>query len=215
MSPPTLRLTVADRRHLATGAALLGVELTESMLTNLSGFADVLDVWSRKTNLLSCGSSRELVDRHFLDSLAIAPLLPKAGLLVDLGSGAGLPGLPLAIQRPDQPVLLVEARRKRASFLREARRTLRLQNVEIHEGRAEDPPEQWRSRASGIMTRAVWPGGELPQLAPGWLASDGRVFCMRTDPFRLDEVTPLRRVETVHYRIGSDRTKTVEILGLN
>lgn len=209
-----MRLTEADRQHLATGAALLGIELSETMLTNLSGFADVLDVWSRKTNLLSCASSRELVDRHFLDSLAIAPLLPKAGLLVDLGSGAGFPGLPLAIQRPDQPVLLVEARRKRASFLREARRTLRLRNVEIHEGRAEDPPERWRSQASGVMTRAVWSGGELIPIAPSWLAPEGRVFWMRTEPLSLEAVTPLRRIETVQYSIASARTKTVEVLGL-
>lgn len=214
MSTPTLRLTVADRRHLATGAALLGIDLTESMLTNLAGFADVLDVWSRKTNLLSCSSSRELVERHFLDSLAIAPLVPKAGLLVDLGSGAGFPGLPLAIQRPEQPFLLVEARRKRASFLREARRTLRLQNVEVYEGRAEDPPSQWRSQASGVMTRAVWSGGELMQIAPGWLAPDGRVFWMRTDALTHADVAPLRKVETVHYRIATDRTKTVEVLRL-
>lgn len=212
MSAPTLRLTEADRRHLANGAALLGIELSESMLTMLSGFAEVLDVWSRKTNLLSCASSRELVERHFLDSLAIAPLLPKAGLLVDLGSGAGFPGLPLAIQRPDQPMLLVEARRKRVSFLREARRTLQLGNVEVHEGRAEDPRPEHRSRAMGVMTRAVWSGGELGTIAPLWLAQGGRVYWMRAEPLTDGQLPSLRRLETAHYRIAEDRMKTVEVL---
>jgi 16S rRNA (guanine527-N7)-methyltransferase len=212
----TLRLTEADRRHLATGAACLGIELTEPMLTTLSGFADVLDVWSRKTNLLSCGSARELVERHLLDSLAISPLLPSQGLLVDLGSGAGFPGLPLAIQRPDQTFLLVEARRKRASFLREVRRTLQLTNVQIHEGRAECPPSEHASAAAGVMTRAVWSGGELTAIAPTWLAPKGRVYWMRTDPLsNADDPAPLRKVQTVQYRIAADRRKTVEVLGID
>jgi 16S rRNA (guanine527-N7)-methyltransferase len=208
-----LRLTEADRRHLAAGAACLGIELTERMLTALSGFADVLDVWSRKTNLLSCRSARELVERHILDSLAISPLLPPEGLLVDLGSGAGFPGLPLAIQRPDQPFLLVEARRKRVSFLREVRRTLRLSNVEVHEGRAEHPPIEHMSAAAGVMSRAVWPDGELTRIAARWLEPGGRLSWMRGDPLPdTDDLAPLRRVQTVQYRIAADRPRTVEIL---
>lgn len=211
-----MRLTESDRRHLATGAACLGIELTEAMLAAFSGFADVLDLWSRKTNLLSCGSGRELVERHLLDSLALAPLLPKEGLLVDLGSGAGFPGLPLAIQRPDQPFLLVEARRKRVSFLREVRRTLQLLNVEVHEGRAESPPSEHASEAAGVLTRAVWSGGELIGIAPIWLAPMGRVYWMRAEPIAdSDDTAPLRRVQTVHYRIAADRRKTVEVLGID
>lgn len=210
-----MRLTEADRRHLATGAALLGTELTESMLTALSGFADVLDVWSRKTNLLSCGSPRELIERHLLDSLAIAPLLPREGLLVDLGSGAGFPGLPLAIQRPDQRFLLVDTRRKRVNFLREVRRTLKLSNVEVHEGRAEEPPKEYGAMAAGVMTRAVWSGRELTEIAPVWLEPAGRVYWMRTEPLpERDDLGPLRRIETIHYRIAEDRRKTVEVLGI-
>src|SRR5687767_7832177 len=183
------------------------------MLTAMTGFADILDVWSRKTNLLSCSSARELVERHFLDSLAIAPLLPTTGLLVDLGSGAGFPGIPLAIQRPDQPVLLVEARRKRVSFLLEVRRTLKLANVEVHEGRAERPPDAYRERAAGVTSRAVWSGGEFARVAPAWLGSDGRAYWMRSDPLSdTEDIGTLRRMETVHYRIAADRRKTVEVL---
>lgn len=211
-----MRLTEADRRHLATGAACLGIELTEPMLRAFSGFADVLDVWSRRTNLLSCGSALELVERHLLDSLAISPLLPREGLLVDLGSGAGFPGLPLAIQRPDQRFLLVEARRKRVSFLREVRRTLQLPNVEVHEGRAEDPPGQLVSIAAGVMTRAVWSGGELTGIAPMWLTPRGRIYWMRGEPIPdSEDLGRLRKVQTAHYRIASDRRKTVEVLELD
>lgn len=215
MNGPTLRLTEADRRHLATGAALLGIALTDSMLAVLSGFADVLDVWGRKTNLLSCGSARELVERHLLDSLAISPLLPEEGRLIDLGSGAGFPGVPLAIQRPDQPFLLVESRRKRASFLREVRRTLKLRNIEVWEGRAEDPPSAHIATAAGVMTRAVWSGDQITRLAPPWLAPEGRIYWMRTDPLcDADDLKPLRKIQTVHYRIAADRRKTIEVLGV-
>lgn len=213
MSRPTLRLTEADRRHLATGAALLGIELTDPMLSELAGFADLLDVWSRKTNLLSCASAHELVERHLLDSLALAPLLPASGPLVDLGSGAGFPGVPVGIVRRDQPLLLVETRRKRVSFLREVRRTLKLSHVKIHEGRAEDPPDDHRERAAAVFSRAVWSGSGFPAIAAAWLTPFGRAYWMRSEALSdSDDTRSLRRVETIHYRIGAERRKTVEIL---
>ncbi len=209
-----MRLTAADREHLAAGAAALGIELSATMVNALVRFSDVLDVWSRKVNLVSCGSARELIERHLLDSLAVAPHLPEGGLLVDLGSGAGFPGIPLAIQRPKQAFVLVESRRKRVTFLREVRRTLELSNVEIVEGRAEEPPARYRETAAGVVSRAVWSGVDFPAIAPAWLASTGRVYWMRAEPLTEgDRTDPLRELEAVRYRIGSDRQKTVSILG--
>ena len=212
MSSATFRLTEADREHLAAGAAALGVELSASMVNALARFADILDVWSRKTNLISCGSARELIERHLLDSLAVAPHLPQTGLLVDLGSGAGFPGIPLAIQRPEQAIVLVETRRKRVTFLREVRRTLDLSNVDVVEGRAETPPSHYRQAAAGVLSRAVWSGERFPLIAPAWLAPSGRVYWMRSDPLGSGErASPLREIQAVRYHIGSDRLKTLEI----
>lgn len=215
MRSPSFRLTEAERRHLAAGAAVLGIELDGSMLNNFGRFAEILDLWSPRMNLISCGSARELVERHFLDSLAIAPLLPDSGVLVDLGTGAGFPGIPLALQRSDQPFVLVEARRKRVTFLREVRRTIGLENVEILEGRAETPPESHRCSATAVMTRAVWSSGDLAVIAPRWLRPDGMVFSMRSEPAVEGSHLPLQRRPDVHYRIGNDRRRTVEVFALS
>lgn len=213
MTATSLRLIDAERHHLTAGAAALGIELDAGMVTNFSRFADLLDIWSPRVNLLSCGSARDLVERHFLDSLAIAPLLPDSGAIVDLGSGAGFPGLPLAILRPWQSMVLVEVRRRRVSFLREVRRTLRLDNVEILEQRAETPPADYKHRATGVLSRAVWTEESLPGIAVGWLGPQGQLFWMRSEPLAEGWVIDvLVRERTVRYRIGNDRVRTVEIL---
>lgn len=213
MTATSLRLTEADREHLRAGAAALGIELDAPMIMNLGRFADVLDLWSPRVNLLSCGSARELVERHFLDSLAVAPMLPDTGVIVDLGTGAGFPGLPLAIVRPQQKLVLVEVRRRRVNFLREVRRTLKLSNVEILEQRAEVPSPEYEHQAEGVLSRAVWSEASLAEIASGWLKAEGRVFWMRSEA--LPETLSLDvfvKERTVHYRIGGDRLRTVEIL---
>src|SRR5512147_1806232 len=178
----SLRLAEPDREHLKAGAAVLGIELDPAMVADLVRFSDVLDLWSARTNLVSCGSARELVERHLLDSLAVAPLLPEAGTIVDLGTGAGFPGLPLAIVRPRQRFVLVESRRRRVSFLHEVRRTLGMGNVEVVEGRAEEVPSQYEHGARGVVSRAVWSDESFLEIASRWLELNGRVFWMRSEP---------------------------------
>ena len=180
MRPSPLRLGEAERDRLTTGAAALGIELDPAASARLAGFADALDVWNAKTNLISCGSATELVDRHILDALALDPLLPDEGAIADLGSGAGFPGLPIAVVRPDQHILLIESRRRKANFLREVKRLLRLGNVEVREQRAEAAPEP-SERVLAVVSRAVWSDASLTMLAPSWLKTGGRLFWMRAD----------------------------------
>lgn len=213
MKTTSLRLTDSEREYLTAGAAVLGIELDTDTVTNFGRFADVLDLWSPRVNLISCGSARELVERHFLDSLAVAPLLPETGRIVDLGSGAGFPGLPLAILRPQQNLVLVEVRRRRVNFLREVRRTLGLDNVEILDRRAEILPLEYEHQAEGVVSRAVWSEESILEIASGWLRPEGRLFWMRSEPLPASlGVDALIRERTVRYRIGSDRLRTVEVL---
>ncbi|MEO6025451.1 MAG: 16S rRNA (guanine(527)-N(7))-methyltransferase RsmG [Candidatus Binatia bacterium] len=183
-------------------------------MAKLSQYADLLDLWSPKVNLLSCGSALELVDRHLLDSLAVAAVLPESGSIVDLGSGAGFPGIPLAILRPDQSFVLVEVRRRRATFLREVRRTLGLGNVEILEQRAETPPTANAKSAEAVVTRAVWSDESLLEIAARWLSGTGRLFWMRSDPWTGEMTDGVGR-ERIQYQVGQGRLRTVEILRLD
>ena len=214
MTATSLRLREADRDHLVAAAAVLGIELIPRAVTDLCRFVDVLDLWSARMNLVSCRSPREVVDRHLLDSLAVAQTLPdEPALVVDLGSGAGFPGLPLAILRTDLRFALVEVRRRRASFLNEVRRTLRLPNVEVMEQRAEHPPAKSEHTAAVVVSRAVWADDELMDIAAGWLAEEGALVWMRSTPLPNDFSTDVyRREEPLQYRIESNRPRYIEVL---
>ncbi len=122
---------------LQKGAATLGVPLTAEQIGQLAQYLKELLRWMRRINLVAKESSpEEIIDRHFLDSLALVPLLPKGKLqntirLLDVGSGAGFPGLVLALVLPQANFYLLEPRQKRAIFLRHIVRMLKLKNVEV------------------------------------------------------------------------------------
>jgi 16S rRNA (guanine527-N7)-methyltransferase len=206
-------LKESEREHLVSGAAALGIELDSIALANFCRFADVLDLWSPRVNLISCRSAHELVERHFLDSLALAAELPDTSPVVDLGTGAGFPGLPLAILKPRQRYVLVEARRRRAAFVREVRRTLELGNVEVLEGRAELPPAEYRHSAAVVLSRAVWADDSLADVAMNWLGIEGRLFWMRSQSLQTIP-PPFVRERLFRYQIGDHRPRSVEILKL-
>ena len=122
------------RQRLDAGldALCLDAALAEPLLAYLA----LLSRWNRTYNLTAIRDPEEMVTRHLLDSLAMHPYV-QPGALADLGTGPGLPGIPLAIVRPDLQVTLVESNGKKARFLREAVRTLGLANARVAESRAE------------------------------------------------------------------------------
>ena len=115
-----------------------------SLLPQLSAYLDLLLKWNARTNLTAIRDPEEIVRRHFGESLFAAQHLgPPEQLpntLLDLGSGAGFPGLPIALLHPEIHVTLAESQNKKSTFLRETVRTLGLQNVEIWPARAESMP---------------------------------------------------------------------------
>ena len=122
--------------RLAAGLSELGLALApaqvEALLTLVTELAD----WNTRVNLTAIDDPAEVVDKHLLDSLAVLPYL--TGLTVaDVGSGAGFPGLPIALLHPEIAVTLAESQNKKAAFLREAVRTLELPNVTVWPNRAE------------------------------------------------------------------------------
>ncbi len=107
------------------------------LLDQLSQYLDLLVKWNSRTNLSSIREPRQIVRRHFGESLFVARHLPPAHTLLDLGSGAGFPGIPIQIARPNLRVTLAESQNKKSTFLREAVRTLGL-NSEVYAGRVEE-----------------------------------------------------------------------------
>jgi 16S rRNA (guanine527-N7)-methyltransferase len=121
---------------LERGLAELGESLPGDAAARLLAYLALLAKWNRTFNLTAIRDPRQMISLHVLDSLAVRPHLP-AGPLADIGSGAGLPGIPLAIAEPDRHVTLNDANQKKSSFLRQAVIELGLRNAEVHHGRVE------------------------------------------------------------------------------
>ena len=158
-------------------AGLAALALPGELAPPLLAYLDLLARWNRTYNLTAVRDPGEMVSRHLLDSLAMRPYLDGIGTLADLGTGPGLPGIPLAIAMPGLRVTLVEANGKKARFLREAVRMLGLGNAEVAESRIE--ALQRPGAFDAITARAL---ATLPQiLAFGahLLAPGGTLLAMK------------------------------------
>lgn len=168
---------MSERDRLRQGLDALGLELPATAVDRLLAYRDLLLKWNRTYNLTALKDPEQMLVQHLLDSLAILPWVAGPELL-DVGSGAGLPGIPLAIARPDLRVTLVDAVQKKAAFQRQAAIELGLANVEARHARVEALSGQY-----GIITaRAFAELAEFvrltrPLLAPGgrWLAMKGQL----------------------------------------
>lgn len=126
---------------LDRGLAQLALELPGGARDKLLQYVALLEKWNRTFNLTAIRNPVEMVSHHLLDSLVVVPHLPlpaAAATLADVGSGAGLPGVPLAIACPQWQVTLNDSNQKKTAFLRQAAIELRLRNVSVHEGRVQD-----------------------------------------------------------------------------
>ncbi len=160
------------------GAALeaAGVAPPSERLAPLTDFLNLLVKWNRVYNLTGIRDAGELVDRHLVESLALESLL-RGTRIVDVGSGAGLPGIPLAIAAPERRFVLVESRAKRARFLRHVAGSLGLGNVAVHQIRVEHLRSE--TPFDTVLARAVAAPAKLLDLT--WhLTAPGTVFVMPT-----------------------------------
>ena len=161
----------ADSRDLLVrGGAQLGLAMDVAGVERLLVYLAELMKWSRRVNLIARDTPEaQVVETHFLDSLTLLPFLDGAGEvhLLDVGSGAGFPGLALACVRPEARCTLCEPRQKRVSFLRHVIRTLGLVNVEVVAERVEAHLPDWPGRFTHITSRAVAePAAFLPLVRP-------------------------------------------------
>jgi 16S rRNA (guanine527-N7)-methyltransferase len=164
----------ALRDPLLAGLAALGLD--PALAPPLLAYLALLERWNHAYNLTAIRDPREMVTRHLLDSLAMLPFVGD-GALADLGTGPGLPGIPLAIARPQLQVTLVESNGKKARFLREAVRTLPLRNARVAESRIEALDgnggfDAITARALATLPLILELGGHL--LAPG-----GKLLAMK------------------------------------
>lgn len=168
----------ADKREreLVTGLVALGIDPDRTTRMRLLAFLDLLDRWNRAYNLTAVTDPKQMVARHLLDSLSLVPWLSAPGI-IDAGSGAGLPGVPLAIACPGRSVMLVDSNGKRIRFLRHVHRKLGLSNIEPVHARIEqlDPGPA----PIDIVARAVAPLPGLVQMTAHGLDRGARLLAMK------------------------------------
>ena len=181
--------------RLRSGADGLGLNLEAEQIDRLLGYLELLDKWGRTYNLTAIRDRRSAVDRHLLDSLAVNAFL-AGGRVLDVGTGAGLPGIPLAIVNPGMTFVLLDRSSKKIRFVRQAILSLGLKNAEAVAARVEDfapeaPFDVVLARAFASLAD-IW-GGAAPLLAAG-----GRVLAMKG---QWPEVEISRLVHAVNLRV--------------
>ena len=136
---------------LHTAAEEIGISLSDTQTNPLIWYVDLMEKWNRAVNLTAVRRRTELFSRHIFESLAVKPYI-HAEKWADIGTGAGLPGVPLAITEPDKPFVLLDSNGKKTRFLLEVKRALGLSNIEVETTRVENwQPAQY---PDVVITRA-------------------------------------------------------------
>ena len=162
--------------QLEQGLASMAIDLSTASRAKLLAYVALLYKWNRTFSLTSMREQDKAVSHHLLDSLAILPYTP-AGTLLDVGSGGGMPGIPLAIARPELQVVLLDSNSKKTAFLQQAAIELHLPNISVHAGRVEQyhPARGF----SAITSRAFSELADFIALSKPLLANDGRWLAMK------------------------------------
>ena len=165
--------------QLEQGLAALGIALPASAQSKLLAYAALLYKWNKTYSLTAMREQEKAVSHHLLDSLTILPFVPN-GRLLDVGSGGGMPGIPLAIALPELQVTLLDSNSKKAAFLQQAAIELALPNISVHCGRVEQYHPSLgfsaiTSRAFSGLTEFVGLSRHLLGSGGCWLAMKGAV----------------------------------------
>jgi 16S rRNA (guanine527-N7)-methyltransferase len=165
---------------LQEGAATLGISLSPQVMSQFVVYLQELQTWNARVNLTGLKSARDIVIKHFLDSLAVLPFLDEASSLADLGSGAGFPGLVLKLARPDLQLTLVESRGKKAAFLEYLVALWQLPGVEVIQAFLTPKlAREWGPRFAMVTSRATFSLERFLELAAPLLLPGGRALALK------------------------------------
>lgn len=162
--------------HLSEALRAMGVNLEARQEVHLLDYLALLSKWNRTYNLTAIHEPERMLTHHLLDSLAILPMI-SSGPLLDVGSGAGLPGIPVAIARPELRVTLLDASQKRCGFMQQVAIELKLANVRVRHARAE--AFHGDEKYGQIVSRAFSDLSEFVKVTRHLLAEGGEWLAMK------------------------------------
>jgi 16S rRNA (guanine527-N7)-methyltransferase len=189
---------------ICEGAAAMGIALTPDAVAKLAAYLELVEKWNRVHNLTAVREASQMVTLHVMDSLSVLPYVAEATTLLDVGTGAGLPGIPLAIARPQMRVTLLDSSHKKCAFLQQAKTELALANVEVVCDRVENwkPPKPF----DVVVSRAFSDLADFVEQAKHLVAPGGRLMAMK-GVYPFDEITrlpPTHRVaQVIELRVPS------------
>lgn len=200
---------------LRDGLAALSIDLDDQSIALLCRYFTELGKWSKKMNLVARGDDRTLIETHFLDSLTLLPILraqPADSRLLDIGSGAGFPGLAVKCALPELAVTLAEPRQKRVSFLKHVIRTLKLTNTEVLPERIEPDPAT-SVRFPLITSRAFADIVGFLTACEHLSPTNGLIICMKGPKYE-EEIAAWRASPMVdRFRLGEIETHRLPFSG--
>lgn len=164
-------------------AKKINIDLTDEVTDKFFLYKKLLLEWNEKINLTAITDEKEILIKHFIDSLTIEKYIPRNAKIIDVGTGAGFPGIPLKIVRPDIEVVLLDSLNKRITFLNEIIRECQLDKITTIHGRAEEianKPE-YREKFDISTARAVANISTLSELCTPFLKVGGSFVCMKAD----------------------------------
>ena len=194
---------------LCEGAKLMDIALTELQIQQLLSYHSLISKWNKVYNLSAIRDPLESIKKHFLDSLSIISFI-KDELLLDVGSGAGLPGIVIAIMKPKTKVFVIDSVGKKCRFMQTAKTELSLTNLTVINSRVEDfvPKEPF----SQITSRAFADTNETINKTQHLVSSDGRYLLMKGDNINEDDINNINiKVHSLKVPFVSDNRSLLEI----
>ncbi len=207
------------RGELQRGLEALGIEAGEAQVDRLIRYLELLAKWNRVYNLTAIAEPRRMVSHHLLDSLAILPWLPQQGRLLDVGTGAGLPGIPLAVMRPETDWVLLDSNGKKTRFVQQAIAELGLGRAKVVRSRVQDyhanaPADE--AAFDVVLSRAYASLLDFARSADHLWSRSTRLMTLKTEPEET-ELSALRergvRIDITRLAVpGIDAPRSLVIL---
>jgi len=159
----------------------LNIELSDVQIEQFYNYMNILIEWNKVMNLTGITEPKEVIIKHFIDSLTVLNKIDKQSKIIDVGTGAGFPGIPIKIAFPETEVILLDSLNKRINFLNEVIEKLKLKNIETIHGRAEDygKNEKYREKQDIAIARAVAPLNILLEYLMPFVKVNGKCICMK------------------------------------
>lgn len=197
---------------LFSGCQSLDIPITPEQLNKFQLYCDFLIEYNQNVNLTAVTYPPEIVKKHFLDSLypLSQGLIPPNSSCADVGTGAGFPGVPLAIMRPDLEFTLIDAQKKRLTFLQQLLERIELKNCSLMHARAEDAGRSVRENFSCVLTRAVARMSVLSELCLPLVRPGGTLICYKGP----DAQNELSGCQSALKLLGSAPPQIIDCLGL-